>query len=416
MLSDDVIDKLIQQLVDRQESINLYVIQTIAKRIKQIGKLLPSDAYKLEQLLKQGGDVRKINEAIAQATNTQVKDIKKLIRLVAEDGYADLKPYFDYREIPYIPFEENKDLQRVVKAIANQTAETYTNLSKASAFMIRDPKNRSLLKPTSISKTYYTVIDEAVQTVQSGDSDYNSLMQKTIKQLTDSGIRRVEYDPESGRRYTQRLDTAVRRNLIDGVRQINQGVQDEVGKEFGADGKELSVHLDSAPDHEPIQGRQFTLEEYEKLNNEQPFTSYACEGQKAKSFKAIKRAIGTWNCRHFAFSIILGVFDPNYTDKQLEEMQEENQKGYTLPDGTHLTKYECTQQLRQMETKMRVLKENQVAFKAAGNMKQATQYELKINDMIQQYQAFCKASKLRPKWERANVPDYKALKKDEYEY
>lgn len=414
MLSDDVIDKLMQPIIDRQEAINIYVIKTIAKRIKEVGELLPSDAYKLQQVLKQGGDVRKINKALADLTNLQVKDIKKLIKLVAEDSYADLKPFYDYREQPYVKFEDNVELQRVVKSIANQTAEEYVNLSKASAFMIRDPKTNSL-KPTSISKTYYTVIDEAVQSVQSGAVDYNTTMKRTINQLVDSGIRRVEYNPESGKRYTQRLDTAVRRNLIDGVRQINQGVQDEVGKQFGADGKELSVHLDSAPDHEPIQGRQFTNKEYEKLNSDKPFKSYAAKGQEEKSFRSIKRAIGTWNCRHFAFSIILGVMEPNYSDKQLNEMSEENKKGHTFKDGTHLTKYECTQYMRQLETKMRYAKESQIAFKTAGNMKQATKYQIQINNLMNEYSAFCKEAGLRTKFERAYVDGYKPLKKDEYE-
>lgn len=416
MLSDDVIDRLVQPIIDRQESINLYIIQTIAKRIKQIGKLSPSDAYKLEQLLKNGADVRKINEALSQLTNSQTKDIKQLIRLVAEDGYADLKPYYDYRELPYIPFNENDDLQKVVKAMSRQTADEYVNLSKATAFMIRDPKNPGVLKPTSLSKTYYSIVDEAIQTVQNGTDDYNSSMKRTLKQLINSGIRRVEYNPESGRRYTQRLDTAVRRNLIDGVREISQAVQDEVGEEFGADGKEISVHVDSAPDHEPIQGRQFTLKEYEKLNNNEPFKSYACEGQQSKSFKPIKRGIGIWNCRHFAFSIILGAMDPNYTDKQLDQMHEENMKGYTMPDGTHLTRYECTQFMRQLETKIRYAKEGQMVFKTSGDLKEATQYEIQVNNLIREYSEFCKAAKLRTKFERANVPGYKPLKKEEYAY
>lgn len=416
MLKDEVIDKLIQPIVDRQESINTYVIKIIAKRINEIGKLLPADAHSLQQLLKQGADVRKISKAIADLTNLQVKDIKNLIKIVAQDGYSDLKPFYDYRQKSYVPFEENKELQRVVKAIANATADEYINLSKASAFMIRDLKNPSILKPTSISKTYYSVIDEAVQAVQGGVIDYNTAMKRTIQQLVDSGIRRVEYNPESGRRYTQRLDTAVRRNLIGGVRIINQAVQDEVGKQFEADGKEISVHLDSAPDHEPVQGRQFTNEEYDKLNSNKSFKSYAAKGQTEKTFKPIERAIGTWNCRHFAFSIILGVMEPNYSEEELNKMAAENAKGHTFNNGIHLTKYECMQHMRQLETKLRYAKEYQIGFKYSGDMKKATKYQLRINDLTNEYAAFCKETELRPKWDRAFVKDYKPLKLDEYEY
>ena len=416
MLRDEVIDKLIQPIIDRQESINMYVIRLIAKRIREVGEILPSDAYKLEQIIKRGADIKKINEALAQLTNRQVKDIRALIKLVAEDGYADLEAAYKHRNIPYIPFEKNKPLQQVVKAIVNQTADTYVNLSKAQAFMIRDMKNPTKLKPTSISKAYYSVIDEAVQNVQMGASDYNSAMRRTMNQLVDSGIRCVEYETENGKRHTQRLDSAVRRNLLDGVRAINQGVQDEVGEQFGADGKELSVHVDSAPDHEPIQGRQFTNEEYEKLNNGEPFQSYAGEGQTSIQFAPIQRAIGTLNCRHFAYSIILGVMDPNYTDKQLDEMRKQNEKGYTLPDGTHLTRYECTQHMRQLETKLRRMKEGQIAFKTSGDMKTATKYQIKINNLTTEYSTFCSEAKMKPRWERAFVDGYRQLKKDEYEY
>lgn len=413
MLSDETIDNLVQPIVDRQVYINNYVIKLIAQRIKQIGALLPSDAYQLGQMLKQGGDVKKIVKLLADNTNLQVKQIRTLIRDVAKDAYADVKPYYDYREQPYIKFEDNEQLQKVVNAIANQTAETYVNLSKATAFMIR---SGSTLKPTSIAKTYYSVIDKAVQAVQGGIEDYNSVMRKVISQLVESGIRKVSYDSESGRRYTQRLDTAVRRNLIDGVRAINQGVQEEVGKQFNADGKELSVHLDSAPDHEPIQGLQFTNEEYAKLNNNEPFTSYAAEGQTAKKFKPIKRAIGTWNCRHFAFSVILGVMKPNYSDKQLNQMRQENAKGHTFKNGKHLTKYQCTQYMRNIETRLRYAKEGQMAFKASGDMKMATKFQRKINNGLLEYQRFCKEVGMRMKYNRIFVDGYKPLKQEEYEY
>ena len=244
MLSQSAIDNLMQPIIDRQESITMYVIETIAKRVREIGHLLPSDVYKLERLLKTGNDVRKINQEIARLTGLNERDIKKLIKQIALDAYIDTKPYYDYRHKSFIPFEKNIEIQRVVKAVEKQTLGTYKNLSKAQAFMIRDLKNPKKLKPTKIAQTYQSVIDEAIQYVQSGTIDYNTAMRRTMKQLVDSGIRSVEYSPESGRRYTQRLDTAVKRNLQDGIRAINQGVQDETGRQYGADGKER-IHVSS---------------------------------------------------------------------------------------------------------------------------------------------------------------------------
>ena len=402
MLTDREIEMLIQPIVSRQENINDYVIQVIAKRVKDIEGLLPSDVYKLERLLKSGQDVRKINKELSRLTKLNEYEIRKLIQSVAEDAYVDAKPYYDYMSLPFIPLEENTALRLAIEAIAEQTAETYVNLSKAQAFMIRDLKNPSKLIPTSISKTYYSVIDEAVQASQSGTMDYHAAMRRTLTQLADSGLRSVEYNTETGRRFAQRLDTAVRRNLLDGVRAINQKVQDITGEQFGADGKEITVHANSAPDHEPVQGHQFTNEEFEKLQNDEPFEDV--DGEK---FDAIARPIGVLNCRHFTYSIIIGLSKPNFTKAQLDKMKSDNKRGYTAPDGTHYTMYECTQRQRAYETKIREQKERQMIFEQSGDIKDAQAAQAKVTDLQKKYRAFSRACGLSIKNERTSVLVYK---------
>lgn len=410
MLSQDTLDELIQPIIDRQESINNFVVGKIAQRINDIGKLKTSDVKKLMQLRQVGADVKLINEELSVLTNLQITDIKNIIKVAAEIAYLDAKPFYDYRHKSFIPFKENKYLQREVEAIARQTAGVYKNLSNAQAFMIRDPKNRTKLIPTSIAKTYQSIIDEAVQASQTGVLDYQTTMRRSLKQLADSGLRRVTYDPESGRKYTQRMDTAVRRNIQDGIRQVNQKVDDITGEEFGADGKELSVHAFSAPDHEPIQGLQFTLEQYKKLNSGEPFHSYATQGQSKKSFGAIDRAIGTWNCRHFARSIILGVMKPNYTDAQLKAFKDRNEKGYTLSNGKHLTMYECTQYQRKLETEIRYAKDGQIAAREAGDMDLAREYQRKINNLSNQYRVFSNDCGLQQMKKKMTVSGYSKIK------
>ena len=401
MLSENDIEKLIQPIVDRQQSISDYVINKIAQRVKEIGHLLPSDVYKLERLLQSGSDVREINAEIARLSGLNERDIKSLIRTVAEDSYLMVKPFYDYRQKPFISFEKNADLQRVVKAIAKQTADTYVNLSQSRAFMIRDLKNPSRLKPTSVSETYYSVVDEAIQATQSGTIDYGTAMRRTLQQLSDSGLRTVSYYPESGKVYTQQLDAAVKRNLLDGVRAVNQGVQDEVGKQYGADGKEITVHEMSAPDHEPIQGHQFTNEEYEKLQNNEPF-----EDVNGRKFDAIERAIGEYNCRHFTYSIIIGVNKPNYTQEQLDENIKRNHKGYTDASGKHRTLYECSQEQRRMERDIRQAKRDILTGQQAGNSDMVASARAKLSKRQKQYKAFSKACGLSTKPSNTRVQGF----------
>ena len=96
MLSEKDIEKLIRPILERQEALSNYVILKIAKRVKEIGHLLPSDVYQLERLLKSGSDVREINAEISRITGINERDIKKLIKTVAKDSYLDTKPFFDY--------------------------------------------------------------------------------------------------------------------------------------------------------------------------------------------------------------------------------------------------------------------------------------------------------------------------------
>ena len=93
-------------------------------------------------------------------------------------------------------------------------------------------------------------------------------------------------------------------------------------------------------DHADVQGRQFSNEEYKKLS----------DGEVAKDYKGISRQLGhskngsyrhisEYNCYHKIFPIVLGVSKPEYTDKQLKEIQEKNERGFEF-EGKHYTMYE----------------------------------------------------------------------------
>lgn len=394
------VDKLTDIITDRQSEISNYIIETIVKRIKSIYRMSKSDAYALQRLYETGSDLRDINKKIAKLTGLQENDISKLIYTAAKESYLTTKPYYEFKGLTFIPFEKNKELQKVVKTVAKVTLLTYKNLSQSTAFAIRNPRTGKLTY-TKVSKVYQSIIDQAIQASQSGIVDYHTSMRKAITELADSGLRYVTYHPESGKKYSVKLDTAVRRNILDGIRMVNQGVQDETGKQFGSDGKEITVHQYPAPDHAPIQGHQFTNEEWEKLQSNQPFKDVTGE-----SFAAIERKIGIWNCRHFAYSIIIGVNKPNYTKKELRKIEEENQKGYTTPSGEHLTMYECAQEQRRRERDIRALKEQYVALRDSGDVEGSKSVRAKITQLSKEYKAFSEACGLNTRPNNMRVIGY----------
>lgn len=401
MLSDTAIDNLVQQIVNRQEGINIYVLTKIAHRLKLIGELSSNNIKQMQVLVQMGTDIRQMNDYLAEMSNMQVQDIKSIIKTVALDNYLDAKPLYDYRHRSFVPFEQNTKLQQITNAVAEQTANTYKNLSNSSAtgFWVKDKYNPQQLVFRSIDNSYRDAVDKAIQAVQSGAVDKEEAIRNVVKQLLDSGIRRMYWDS----RYSQRLDTAVRRNIQDGVKQINQRIQDEIGKQIGADGKELSVHANSAPDHEPFQGHQFTDEEYEKLQSSEDFKDV--NGEK---FTGVKRVIGEWNCRHFALSIIVGKSKPRYSSQQLQNMIKKNHIGYTNGDGKHLTLYECTQVQRKLETRIRYAKEEQMLMKELGNTVFRNLARRKVESLTAEYKLFSKQCKMPMRLNRTTVPGYKS--------
>ena len=406
MLSEIDVENLIQPFADRQKAIEDYIINLIAERVREIGKMLPSDIYKLERLLKTGSDVKDINKQLARLTGLQESEIKKLIKTVAADSYADAKPFYDYRHKPYIPLMQNEPLARVIEAVGLQTIAEYKNLadSRMIGFVIRDLKHPGKFKFHNIAQTYKTVLDEAIQAAQSGVIDYNTAMRRTLKQLNNSGLKKVYW--ESG--YRQRLDTAVRRNILDGIRQINQKVHEILGRQFGSNGYEITAHYNPAPDHAPWQGHILREKEYLKLQDHRAFKDV--DGQR---FPAQERILGQYNCKHFAYPIIIGVSKPKYTKKQLQDILDENEKGATI-GGKHYTGYELTQRQNELALKVRQAKDGQVMARNAGDIDLAKQYQATVNKYTKMYDAFNKQVLSQiPSWsarkDKLTVSGYKRI-------
>ena len=60
MLSDEVLNKVVERLARRMEQANTYIIEQIGKSVKKLSTLTPSKAHELVQILKYGGDYDKI--------------------------------------------------------------------------------------------------------------------------------------------------------------------------------------------------------------------------------------------------------------------------------------------------------------------------------------------------------------------
>lgn len=379
MLTDEQITEALALIDGRYQKVVELYLRKVGETINKIGKLNQSSINLLIQLRRMGVDMRTINRELRKVTKLTQKDIKALYRKAAQEANTDAR--FEYITKGVQP--DSIRWERLVESIWEQTAGTMENLSKS----------------TVVAENYRAAVDEAVQAVSMGVGDYNSAIRRTIKSIGTAGMQ-VEY--ESGAR--KRLDSAVRMNILDGVRQVQQEAQKLIGEEIGADGVDISAHAMSAPDHEPVQGRRFDIQNFRLMQEGKPFVDVD-----GKRYKAFPRPITQWNCRHLVFYILIGISRRMYTDEQLQEWKEDNHRGVTI-DGEHYTRYEATQLMRKIELQIRRQKDTAILAKASGDDMLRRECQGNITRLTAKYKSVAEAAGLKPRLEKTNVDGFKPVK------
>ena len=404
MLSESTMEALTERLTSRIEQANIYTMKIIGNRIKEIGTLLPSDILRLNHLYESGNDINKIIRELARVTELNVSEIQEIFKEIAKKEYRLAKPFYDYRNRPYILFEQNLALQQQVQAIAQLTAEQYINLSRTTGINMLDINGNTVFM--DIPKAYNQIVDEAIISIRSGTEGFQQRMQNTIKQLADSGVRTINY--ASG--HTRRLDSAIRMNIMDGMREVSNEVQKIIGEEVGTDAKEISVHDHPAPDHATTQGHIFMNEEFDKMQSNQSYKDI-----NGKQYEALDRVISQWNCYHYIYSVIAEISKPRYSQEELDRIIQDNNKGFEF-EGKHRTLYEGSQLQRYIETEIRRQKETQILARASGNVEITDNTQVKISQLTTKYNELSNVSGLPTKIDRLRVNGFRKVKTDVKDY
>ena len=386
MLDEELQEKLLKVFDKRFQDYNSKVLWELGQIIAKFKDLTPSQANVLAQQLKFSNSAKEVLAELSKQGAVSVKDLKKILERVAKENSGFAETYYKAREIDMPVYKENKALQNLVSAIYKQSGEEFKNIAKSTGFRLLDVNKKPLL--LNIQETYNEVIDRCVIAVMEGKETYQQTMRSTLKQLAESGVRKIEY--KSG--YSRRIDTSVRMNILDSTRQISNESQKLFGKEFDADGIEISTHLNPSPDHSNVQGHQFSNKEYEKLQSTGVATDYNGEVIDIR-IKDNFRPISTMNCFHYIFSIVLGVSKPQYSNEELKKIIDDNEKGAEL-DGKHYTNYELTQIMRKLETKIREQKDLQIMARASDDKDLILQAQTKITQLTNKYKQVVKISGL----------------------
>ena len=389
MLSDETINKLVERIVKRIQDTNVRILQDIGESINKIGTLTPTKANQLINILKYGGDYDKIVKELSKVTKLNIKDIDQIFHEVAKSDYRFAKQFYDYRKVKYVPFDENSALKQQVEAVERSTIGKYLNISQTTmlGYKIKDRFGNIGFK--TIRETYYELIDSLVLSVSEGKETFQDVLRVAIESIGESGLRVVypttyiskdKNGQATIKLRTRRLDSVIRMNINDGLNELHNKSQEIMGEQFGANGVEVTAHINPAKDHEKLQGHMFTFEEYEKLNN----------GKRAKTYDGLiieanehRRPVSTMNCRHYEYRVVLEVQKQNYSNEDLDKILKMNEKGFKY-NGKHYTNYEGTQLQRQLELKI-LQERDKIAFAEKINDPKVNEIIEKCNNKIRMY-------------------------------
>lgn len=380
MLKASEIERVSMVLDKPLRDLEMQIMEDIVRRIKINGEITRSADWQIYRLHELGMSKREIKKAIADNLDLSKAEIKELYNEILQKGYEWDDSIYKTKGKARIPLEENEGLQRLLSAVSEQTSGELKNISQSLGFAVKQPDGK--LKFTQAADFYQQSLDNAIMGIASGAFDYNTVIKKVISDMTNSGLRTVDY--ATG--WSNRADVAARRSVMTGLSQLTAKMNEDNAKELGTDYFEVTWHSGARPSHQEWQGKVYSKKELETI----------C------GLGTVTGLCGA-NCYHDYYPFIPGISERSYTDEELAQMNAEENKPVKYGDKEY-TKYEALQRQRKLETAMRAQRQKIHLLEEAGaDEEDIINARCRYRGTSQEYTRFSKAMGLPQQRERVNA-------------
>ena len=375
-MRDDYKEKIASKIAARYISLEERILQDIARRIKKVGEITSTADWQINRLRILGYSSEDIEREIKKTLDASYPEMFELYDKVIDWEYVRNKDIYEQINAEFIPYEENRQLQQITDAIIQQCLEDLENVTKSLGFYL-DYNGRKILTP--LSQVYTNYLDNACFDVVTGAFDYGSVLRRVVTQLTNSGLRKIEY----GSGYASRVEVAARRAVMTGVANLTGEIADYNAKKLGTEYFEVEWHAGARPTHAVWQGQVWTKEQL-----------YSVCG-----LGTVTGLLGA-NCYHTYYPFFPGISERNWSDDWLEEQNRKESKPKEFR-GKEYALYEAKQRQRQMETAMRAQREKVQMLQNGGADRQEVMLQkAKYQGQLNEYAAFSRKMGLKEERER----------------
>lgn len=378
-MRDDYKEKIASKIAARYISLEERILQDIARWIKKVGEITSTADWQINRLRILGYSSEDIEREIKKTLDASYPEIFELYDKVIDWEYVRNKDIYEQINAEFIPYEENRQLQQITDAIIQQCLEDLENVTKSLGFYL-DYNGRKILTP--LSQVYTNYLDNACFDVVTGAFDYGSVLRRVVTQLTNSGLRKIEY----GSGYASRVEVAARRAVMTGVANLTGEIADYNAKKLGTEYFEVEWHAGARPTHAVWQGQVWTKEQL-----------YSVCG-----LGTVTGLLGA-NCYHTYYPFFPGISQRNWSDDWLEEQNRKESKPKEF-QGKEYTLYEAKQRQRQMETAMRAQREKvQMLQDSGADRREVMLQKAKYQGQLNEYAAFSRKMGLKEERERIYI-------------
>jgi len=376
-MKDDYKNKLASKIASRYQDLEERIMQDIVRRIVKAGEITSTADWQINRLRILGYSSEDIEKEIKKALNASYPEMFELYDKVINWEYVRNKDIYEQINAEYIPFEENGQLKQITEAIIDQSFDDLENVTNSLGFYLDYGNGQKILTP--LSQVYTKYLDAACCDIVTGAFDYNSVLRRVVTQLTNSGLRQIDYS--SGR--ANRVDVAARRAVMTAVSQITGKISEYNAQKLGTEFFEVEWHAGARPTHAVWQGRVWSKEQL-----------YSVCG-----LGTVTGLLGV-NCYHTYHLFFPGISQRNWSDEWLEEQNRKENEPKEF-NGKQYTLYEAKQRQRQMETAMRAQCEKVRLLQYGGaDQDEIILHKAKYQGQLNEYSRFCRKMSLTEERER----------------